>query len=325
LAVLPLLTLLLAGQNDLAGYSELFLERSQDPCTDFYAYACGGWMKTHPIPADRSAWDRYYQLEEASHAAIRQILEEEAAKKSSKIGAYYAACMDDEARERRKSLQVELELIAQVKDPKSLARAVARLQSFGAQGLFNFYSRQDWQNPEEVIAYVDQGGVAMSNPSDYLDADARALEKQARYREHVATMLGDPDDAQRAWRIEVALSKGAMSRKERRDPKNRNHKLARTALEALAPSFAWSAYWKATGAPAFTELNVANPKFFENLEPVLRTEEYVAWRAYLRWALLDAAAAVLPKKQDEADFDFYQRYQKGCPSRRLAGNDARAS
>jgi putative endopeptidase len=316
-----------AEENDLAGYSDLFLDRTQDPCTDFYAYACGGWLKSHPIPADRSAWDRYYQLEEASNAAIHQILEDAKVKGKSRvekqIGAYYSACTDEAAIEKKglAALSAELKAIAAVKDLKSLAREAAKLQSFGAQALFNFYSRQDWQDASQVIAFVDQGGVAMGNPSDYLDQDARTLEKQDRYRKHVATMLrlaGSSSseeqaaaDAERVFKIEVALSRGAMSRKERRDPKNRNHKMTRSELEALAPSFPWGEYFKATGAPAFSALNVANPTFFKTLEPLLTSEDLVSWRAYLTWALLDVSAALLPKALAEADFDFYQRYQKG--------------
>src|SRR6516165_3066680 len=104
-------TLLLAGlavaQNSSqasspSGLDLSALDKSADPCVDFYQYACGGWMKNNPVPADQASWGRFNELAERNRVVLREILEN-AAKSTNrtpneqKIGDYYAACMNEDA------------------------------------------------------------------------------------------------------------------------------------------------------------------------------------------------------------------------------------
>src|SRR5215475_10513459 len=77
------------------------MDKSVDPCVDFFAYACGGWIKRNPIPADQASWDTYSKMQDENLGRLRGILEDAAAAQGSrsavtqKIGDYYASCMDE--------------------------------------------------------------------------------------------------------------------------------------------------------------------------------------------------------------------------------------
>src|ERR1700694_1085987 len=79
------------------------MDTSVDPCTDFFTYACGSWIKKNPIPLDQTSWSVYSKLEDDNKAILREILESSASPAgkrdalTQKIGDYYAACMDEKA------------------------------------------------------------------------------------------------------------------------------------------------------------------------------------------------------------------------------------
>jgi endothelin-converting enzyme/putative endopeptidase len=314
-------------QNDMAGFSPTFLDESVSPCQDFYQYACGGWMKTHPIPPDYSAWDRYYQLEDQNQAQVRQILENAAADPKvsgdeKRIGEYYSACMDEAAIEKQglDPLANELRRIASMRDLRSLAQELAHLHSIGVNAAFQFYSDQDARDATQVIAEIDEGGIALPDRDDYLGTEARTKERQEKYRQHVAAMFrlaGESEaeaaaDTQHVWNIESALAQAWMTRLQRRDPDLRYHKLAEPEVVGLAPSFPWNEYFGAAGTPRVMSVNVANPDFLKALETLLHSQDIKAWRAYFKWELLNDAAPLLPAAFAEEDFAFNRKYLRGA-------------
>jgi predicted metalloendopeptidase len=213
------------------------LDRSADPCVDFYQYACGSWMKNNPIPADQSRWGRFSQLEERNREVLHQILEEAAKGGASrdsitqKIGDYYAACLDEAGINSKglTPLQPEFDRIRNLKDKSQLAAEVAHLHRSGIAALFEFSSGQDFKNSNEVIAQADQGGIGLPDRDYYLKDDAKSKEIRQQYQAHVERMfklLGEPDaqaktDAETVMRLETELAKGSLDRVSRRDPENR--------------------------------------------------------------------------------------------------------
>src|SRR5947209_10386143 len=109
------------------GFSTDALDRSVNPCTDFYQFSCGTWLKNNPIPPDQASWDRFSEINENNRLILRDILEKAAAQKSAtsetrKIGDYYAACMDEKALDARglSAIQPELDRIAALKNTVDL-------------------------------------------------------------------------------------------------------------------------------------------------------------------------------------------------------------
>jgi putative endopeptidase len=301
------------------------LDTTANPCVDFYQYACGGWRAKNPLPADKSRYGRYDQMAERNREKLRVILEATAKPGGAKnavekqVGDYYAACMDEPTANRKGTapLQPYLKRIAAIKDRAGVVDTVAWLHLHGVGALFNFGSSPDLKNANQVIANVDQGGISLPD-RDYYLLDKHA-ERRAKYVEHVQKMfelLGDTRDtaaasAQKVMAIETQLAKAAMDRTLRRDPKNLDHKMRTDELIASAPNFEFARYFKASGSPAFVELNNVNPEFFKQVDHVLANTPVEDWKTYLRWRVVRRSAPFLSADFVNEDYRFNSAYMRG--------------
>jgi endothelin-converting enzyme/putative endopeptidase len=304
------------------GFSLDNIDKSADPCVDFYQYACGNWMKNSEIPADRPSWQSFSELDEGNLGIERSILEKAAAGGSSrnaidqKIGDLYGSCMDEKAVNEKgiAPLKPELDRVAAVKDKGALIDEVAHVHLSGASPLFNFYSNSDLHDANTEIAYIDQGGLSLPDRDYYLKDDARMVEMRKHYVAYVTemfTLAGQSaqqaaDSASTVLRIETALAKAAMDRTERRDPKKRDHKMKRDEAVALAPNLSLNRFFSGVGAPAFTELNVGNPDFFKQINVVVEAESLDSLKTYVTWKVLRDSAEWLSQPFVNADFKMRQ-------------------
>jgi putative endopeptidase len=323
-----------ASTSYTPGLDVTAMDQSVDPCVDFYAYACGGWQKKNPIPADQSSWSLTAKLQEENRQVLRLILEKAAAPDphrgpiQQKIGDFYASCMDEKAVDAAGAgaLKGDLDRIAAVRTKGDLADYLARAHPedigiyFGQAPLFRFGSTQDAKNSAEAIAEVDQGGLGLPDRDYYLKDDAKSQELRAKYVAHVQKMLelageatpAAATDAQSVMRIETALAKGSMTRVERRDPKATYHRMSRQELQALSPAFPWDRYFGAYGLSGVKSLNVASPDFVKAMNAMIASEEPAALQAYLRWHLVHAQARWLASPFVDEDFNFYSRTLTGA-------------
>jgi endothelin-converting enzyme/putative endopeptidase len=320
----------LAGAQQTASKHEPALDvtsmdQSVDPCVDFFQYSCGGWMKSNPIPADQSSWDTYAKMQDENRGRLRGILEaasvadpkRDAA--AQKIGDYYASCTDEKTIEAQgvEPLRPELERIAKIGSKAEIADVAAALVRSGV--LFRLDSTQDFRDASQVIAEVDQGGLGLPDRDYYVKEDAKSVDLRKAYVAHVQKMfelLGDrPDaaaaEAQTVMRIETALAKGSMTRVERREPKNLDHKMTSGELEKISPDFQWQVYFTKVGLPALASLNVASPGFFKAMNEELDKESLADWKTYLRWHAVHADAAFLSSAFLNENFAFYGKTLRG--------------
>jgi putative endopeptidase len=302
------------------------MDPNVDPCTDFFAYSCGGWIKKNPIPPDQSSWSVYSKLEDDNKAILREILESAATATpdrdavKQKIGDYYTACMDERAINTAaiKPLQPLLDQIQQLHSRRAIADIAAIMVYNNA--LFRFRSDQDYKDSTQVIAEVDQGGLGLPDRDYYLKTDAESAELRKKYVAHLQKMfelLGDKPataavEAQTVIRIETALAKGSLTRVERRDPQKLYHKMTVEQLAVLSPSFRWKTYFAKVGLPSLEALNVETPEFFKALNSELANKTLASWKTYLRWHLINANAPFLSSEFVNADFDFYGRTLQGA-------------
>src|SRR5258706_642748 len=334
-AVTLIVLLPLAAQNAPAPEQPVLdlssMDKTVDPCADFYTYSCGGWMKNNPIPPDQSSWGAYGKLQDENLAQLRTILEE-AAKATpqtdaitKKIGDYYAACMDEATIEKLGAapLAPELKRIAALQSKESLAEYLATTQYptaiYGSGSLFSFRSSQDAKNSSEVIAEADQGGLGLPDRDYYLKDDPKSHELRKAYLAHVQKifeLLGDKPEVATAeaatvLRIETELSKGHLTRVERRDPPKLYHRITVLELAKLSPSFNWKTYLAKSGLGTVESLNVAVPDFFSTMSATIEKESLPDWKTYLRWHVAHNAATNLSSAFDKENFNFFGKTLRG--------------
>jgi putative endopeptidase len=305
------------------------MDRSVDPCTDFFAYSCGGWIRRNPIPPDQSQWNVYGKLYDENQRFLWGLLRQAASGSATrsveeqKIGDYFAACMDEQSAERAgtRPLQEDLRAIDDMRSVSDLARLLGRLHLTldSAEMLFGSGADQDRKDSTRVILYVAAGGLGLPDRDYYLADDDRSKEIREKYAAHLRTMfglLGDPPARAAAneatvLEIETDLARASLTRVERRDPHKTYHPMSREALQALMPRFGWDDYLQASGMAEVRDLAVTQPEFLKAVEAGLEARPLAAWKTYLRWHLLNARAPYLSAAIVKADFDFYRGVLSG--------------
>ncbi len=301
------------------------IDKTADPCQNFYQYACGSWVKANPVPPQYSRWGRFNELQDRNQEVLRGILEDSAAHQDrspidQKIGAYYAACMDESAVDKAGYTPIKAGIgrILDLKDKAALAAEVARLQNQGVTAFFVFRSSPDPDNAKMTIADVDQGGLGLPDKSYYIGA--KDEKTRAEYVGHVSKMLqlvgqqppAADAGAKAVLKIETELATASLDRVARRDPNLTHHKMTVANLQALTADFNFASYFSARNAPSFDQLNVGVPDFFKSLNNTLSSTSLDDLKTYLLWHYVSAYAPDLSKPFVVANFDFYGRYLTGA-------------
>jgi len=317
-----------AAAQKTPSFSPANLDKSADPCVDFYQYACGGWLAKNPIPPDQSTWGQANLLLEHNLAVLQNILEQSAVNKPSRvlldqqIGDFYASCMDEQTINQlgTKPLASDMDRINAISNKAGILPVLVRLQLMGVNIFFNFSSGPDAKDSSVMIAQADQGGLSLPDRDYYLKEDAKSVELRKQYAAHVSKMfqlLGESadkadGDAQAVLKFETSLAKGALDRVSRRDPQQTYHKLTVHELVSLDPGIDWPKYFEGMGMPAFQSLNVGVPNFFRTLESTMVQTNLEDIKAYLRWHLLHDEVQFLSKPFVDEDFQFFRRTLTGA-------------
>ena len=314
------------------------VDKTLNPCDDFYKYACNKWIAANPIPADQVYWSTGGGLEMWNDNVLRETLQAASKNDSTrsavqqKIGDYWAACMDESGIEAAgmKPLQPELDRIAGLKSKKEITLEIAHLHHAfpgaweGSDNqtnapFFGFSGGQDYDDASKVVAQIDQGGLSLPNRDYYISTDEKSVETLKKYRVHVQKMLvlaGEPeaqasDDAGTVLELETAMAKAQMDNVTRRDPKNINNKMSLAQIRELTPSIQWDVYLRAVNAPVSEHYIVSSPNFFRAEEKLLAEHPLEHWKIYMRWQAVHQAAPYLTKAMADENFDFFFRTLAG--------------
>ena len=305
------------------------MDTSVKPGDDFFLYANGNWIKQTEIPPEYSRWGAFNELIERNNDALHTIAEKASqtqvdpkfAPETQKVGDYYASGMDEQAIEamRTKPLQEELNRIDMIKDRQDVLAEVAHLHSIGVNAFFNFGAGQDAKDSTRDIAQAVQGGLGMPDRDYYTKQDPDMKGKREKYIAHLTkmlTLLGEPagkaaEDAKKIMALETKLAEASRTRVQLRDPIKNYNKMGVRQLQDLTPDWKWSDYFKKIDLVEPGDINVHQPEFFKAAENSFKSTPIDAWKAYLRWHVINATAPYLSKDFVDEEFDFNERTLRG--------------
>jgi len=303
------------------------MDRTADPCVDFYRFSCGGWQKKNPIPPDQTSWSVYGKLYFDNLGYMRALLEQAAVEKdrdpvTQKIGDFYASCMNETLVEQlgAKPMQPDLAAVQSLKSVRDLAPLLVKLQMQGMAVPFGYGPTQDPDDSNKMIVGLDQAGLGLPDRDYYIKDDAKSKETRERYVQHVQKMfelMGDsPEVAKKnaatVMRMETSLAKASLTRVERRDPYKQKHKMTVPDLYKIAPDFDWNAFFSASGVPKFEILNVSWPDFLADVNSQIKSASVQDWQTYLRWHVAHSRAPFLSSAFVNENFEFYRKYLRGA-------------
>jgi putative endopeptidase len=313
----------------IPGFDTTSIDKTADPCNDFYKFACGKFAANHPIPADQPGVDQFYALFNVNTQSLNGILKKAAAggadrsPDEQKIGDYYKACMDTDAIESKglAPLQPLLDEIDAVTNRDQLPALAGKLQRVGVNVFFGYGEQQDFKDATKQIAVVTQGGLGLPEKDYYLRTEPKDEQTRQQYVAHVAKMLtlagSSPEQAQKdanaIMAFETGLAKASLSVTDMRDPENTYHLQPIATFEASLPGVDFGAFQDAMHSPRVSELNNSTPAFFPVLVKQVDAADMETLKAYMKYQLLTASAGRLPKRFDAENFDFYGRKLNGQP------------
>ncbi len=303
------------------------IDKSVDPCEDFYRFACGNWMKNNPIPADKTSWGRFNELTEYNRSVLHKILDDLSQQKhlsgnDKKLADYYTSCMDESAIDAKglAPLKPQLDMIARMKTKQDLTPVLAKLHDNGTRALFTFFARPELHDATKEAGWAVQGGLGLPNRDYYLKDDPKSAELRTKYQQHVANMfklLGDPADkaeaeAKTVMDLETKLAESSMAPVELRDTRKLDHWMSVDDFAKLAPAIDWNKYFAELHAPEMSNLNVGMPEFYKTVQTLVDSVPLDQWKTYLRWHLVNSNASMLPTAFVNENFDFYGKTLNGA-------------
>ncbi len=315
------------------------LDKSKDPCVDFYQFSCSKWQAAHPIPSDLPAVSTGTPLYLWSQTILRETLEKAAANPSAKgteqlVGDYWKSCMnlDLRAAKGKQWLADALKPVDAMKDKQELAKLLARLHhglipaweaddNQTTTALIGFGPTQDLEDSSKMVAGFDQGGLSLPSRDYYLNDDENSKKIRDAYKKHLVRMFqlaGDDADkagkeAAAVFEIESALAKSQMPAVDRRDPLKTYHKQSLAQVKAALPSLNVDEYLQLSGAPKPPFYIVTTLEFLPALDAQIKTRSLDDLKSYLRWWTIRSAANKTTPELEQANFDFFGTTLQGTP------------
>ena len=303
------------------------LDTTAQPGTDFYQYACGGWMVNHPLTDEYSQYGSFTILAENNRKQIQGLIEElsaqqhEAGSVAQKVGTLYKVAMDSVKlnQEGIAPIKAELEEIAALKDKKEVYALLGSLERRGITSYLGTGVGADQLNSDINAVYTGQAGLSMGERDYYLATDEATTKIREAFKVHVVKMYQlagfDEATAQKGrdivMDVETRLAQAFRSMVELRDPHANYNKMDMDQVKKQYATFNWDAYLTNLGLKDVQEIIVQQPEALAEAAKILDTLPADQQALYLQWKLIDHAASFLSDNIVEQNFDFYGRTMSG--------------
>ena len=295
---------------------------------DFYEYACGNWMKSHPLTAEYSRYGSFEVLDENNRKQLRELIEGLASKQNEpgslaqKIGDVYNLAMDSVTLNQQgaEPIKEELQQIAAMKDKSEIVPMITQLLNQGVGSYFSSFVYADPKNSDVNMFQLNQGGINLGEKEYYLDNDSATINIRENYKKYIVklfTLVGcsEAEATQKmndVMEIETAIAKESFDAVQQRDPEANYHKMAYADFKKQFAGFDWDAYVKGLGIKTeIADLNVSQLEPIKEVVRLINTLPVSKHIAYLQFNLIDAAASCLSDDFVNARFDFYGKVLSG--------------
>ena len=309
------------------------LDPAINACQDFNGFVNAKWVAANPIPADRTRWGAFDQLNEASLATQHDIVEKaakgadtaQAGSIEQKIGLLFQSGMDEAAIEKAgfDPIKPKLDAIAGLKNGGDVADYITKSYTQGDGQVFSFGASADYQQADMQIAYAYESGLGLPTKDYYTDAKYKDIrDSYVAYIAKALELTGvSADDAKKqaadVLAFETKLAAASLAPVEERDPKNQYHFVSVKEADKVTPHFSWEKFFAAQGVTVDKGFSLSQPKFFAEFDKLLAKAPIGQWQAYLRFHAIDDASNYLSKNFQDNKFDFYGKTLSGQPEQKV--------
>ncbi len=304
-----------------AKFSIQNMDTNEDPMANFFRFANGKWIDTHPIPPDKSSWGGFMELRDRNIYILGKILEKCALDDGKKrgiekmVGDFYISIMDQMKLEEKKFDPIKpiMEKINKVRDKNEMVEVSQYLHSNGIGNFFSVFSMPDEKNSSVYAFYIYQGGLSLPNRDYYIqDSFQKTRDEFVAHMQNMFTMYGyspmeSKDSAEKVMKIETYIAKASRPQADLRDSEKNYNRIPYGELNEKFSRLNLVKYLEISQVPKTEYIVVGQPEVLDAMEKMLEEYSLEDLKTYLKWNTINYAAPYLHEAAEMEHFDFFNR------------------